>query len=250
MIQTLRHPWLRKTAALLGLWVLFISFLPMALADAKEDAKENAKQELAGRQRDVSDSYDQADSRVTDMDPTDPRKTIKDINGDDISKLLDNAKKAKNDFTSLKPEDFVNSDGSYIDAPNEDGNLKCDKSKIECFSLFEKNAIEKITIVNRFMINPVQPGAKKAGETGSVPKGDLTRDFIPNLIRLLFRFTSVVILISFVVSGAMFIIAYDNEEFVTKAKHMLYYSLMGFAFVTLAYAIVKGITQVNYFGVV
>ncbi len=67
---------------------------------------------------------------------------------------------------------------------------------------------------------------------------------------MLFRLTTLAILVSFVVSGVMLVIAYDNEENVTKAKTMLYFSLVGFAFVALAFAIVTAITKVNYFDLV
>jgi len=104
-------------------------------------------------------------------------------------------------------------------------------------------------------IKPVQPGAESVTGTGSVPgSGDttatLTGTFIPYIVMMLFRLTTLAILVSFVVSGVMLVIAYDNEENVTKAKTMLYFSLVGFAFVALAFAIVTAITKVNYFDLV
>jgi hypothetical protein len=104
----------------------------------------------------------------------------------------------------------------------------------------EKEAREALNKVNLYLIQPFRPGA--------VPEGDIVEDFIPQFIRLLFRFASLAILISFVVSGIMFVVAFDNEERVTKAKQMLYYSLIGFAFVTLAFAIVKAVTDIDFFG--
>ena len=215
--------WLRRAAALLGLWIAALSLLPMAFADAALDKLIGNMQD---RQLLISESYTQLDFRVNNMDPNDPRK-------EDIKKKLTDAQKAKDAFVNLVPKDNVNGD-----EPNA------------TFTENEGKAIEAINGVNRFLLAPVQPGASKVGEAGSVPKGNLTQDFLPQVIRLLFRFTSLLILVSLVASGVMFVVAFDNEEFVTKAKHMLYYSLIGFAFVTLAYAIVKGITEVNYFGVI
>ena len=74
------------------------------------------------------------------------------------------------------------------------------------------------------------------------------RDFIPWIIRTLFRFAFFAIFISFLVSGVMFITAFSTEERVTKAKNILYYSLIGFAFVSLAFAIVKAVTNIDFFG--
>lgn len=104
-------------------------------------------------------------------------------------------------------------------------------------------------------ITPVQPGATTVGGEGTVPgsgekTATLTGTFIPYIVKMLFRLTTLAILVSFVVSGVMLVIAYDNEENVTKAKTMLYFSLVGFAFVTLAFAIVSAVTKINFFDLV
>jgi len=78
-------------------------------------------------------------------------------------------------------------------------------------------------------------------------EGDLVSDFIPQLIRQLFRFAWLAVLIAFTVSGVMLVMAHDNDENITKAKGMIYYSLIGFAFVALAFAIVKGVTDIDFF---
>jgi hypothetical protein len=233
--------WLRKASALLGLWVVALSFLPLAFAD---DAKDNLVKDMTAQQDEVSYSYDQLSLKVDKLDPNDPRKNPP--TGKDgkplcagVAPLLDKAKAAQEAFGNLKPDSNVTQDPStntYV--PNQ------------AFLDAQSAAIGAINDVNRFLIAPVQPGAEKLCMAGTVPSGDLVNDFIPQMIRLMFRFTSLAILVSFVVSGVLFIIAFDNTEYTDKAKRMLYYSIIGFAFVTLAYAIVKGITQVNYFGVI
>jgi len=217
MAQSLQHLWLKKAAALLALWIVAFSFLPIAHGDAEADAKQ--------AQQEIKDSFASLDFRFNNMDNNDPRKKEQ-----AIKDLVEDAKNKKN---------------AFVDLDTNDAN----------FDKAQEEAIAAISEANRYFMKPVQPGAPTVDGTGTVPgSGDktktITEDFIPALVRLLFRFTSLMILIALVASGVMFVIAYDNEEFVTKAKNMLYYSLVGFAFVALAYAIVKAITQINYFGVV
>jgi len=220
MIRSFRHPRLLKAAVLLGLWIIALSFHPMAFGDAEEDAK----QAKIDSQQEIKDSFGRLDFRINNLDNNDPRKSV-------AKDKLEEARKKKDAFVNLSTDDAD-------------------------FDTAENDAIKAISEVNRYFMQPVQPGGNLSEKKpGTVPgSGDeiktIKEDFIPTLVRLLFRFTSLMILISFVVSGVMFIIAYDNEEFVTKAKQMLYYSLLGFAFVALAYAIVKGITQINYFGII
>ncbi len=245
MTVSTQHPWLRKTSALLGLWIVALSFLPLAFADSPRD---NLKNDMEGRQQEVTSSFDDLSYRVDKIDPNDPRKNPpKGSDGKPLyagaETLLDNAKNAKEALENLNADSEIvqNADQSYVPSQK--------------FLDAESAAINAINAVSRFLVSPVQPGAQSLGKNGSVPgsgpkPATLIEDFIPQVIRLLFRFTSLAVLVSFVVSGVLFIIAFDNTEFTDKAKRMLYYSIIGFAFVTLAYAIVKGITNVNYFGII
>ena len=92
--------WLRRAAALLGLWIAALSLLPMAFADAALDKLIGNMQD---RQLLISESYTQLDFRVNNMDPNDPRK-------EDIKKKLTDAQKAKDAFVNLVPKDNVNGD--------------------------------------------------------------------------------------------------------------------------------------------
>lgn len=93
--------------------------------------------------------------------------------------------------------------------------------------------------VNRILLSPARPG--------EVPEGDIVEDFIPNLVRQLFRFGWLAVFISFVASGVMFVLAAGNDDRVDKAKKILYFSLVGFAFIALAFAIVRGVTNIDFF---
>jgi len=226
-----KNHWIKRGATFL---LLFILFIPMALAvRVFPGPLENS---LKARQDSVVYTFNELDKRINTMDDKDPRK-------EHAKDLLKDAEDAKNDFNDLDPEDFVNDDDEPI--VDENG-----VSKLVEFDNAEKLVVARMNAVNLAILMPVQPGASKFGEAGTVPSGSLTGDFIPGLIRLLFRFLSVAILISFVVSGVFFVIAFDKEEYITKAKTMLYYSLTGFAVVVLAYAIVKAITNINFFGII
>jgi hypothetical protein len=110
----------------------------------------------------------------------------------------------------------------------------------ETFDNYEKAAINAMNQVNLIFIGPAKPG--------SVPSGDLLTDFVPQLIRLMFRFAYVAILISFLAAAVMLIIVYDNDEMVTKAKTIMTWTVVAFGIITLAFAIVKAITNINFFG--
>jgi hypothetical protein len=87
----------------------------------------------------------------------------------------------------------------------------------------------------------------KPERPGDVPETRLLEDFIPQLIRQLFRFAWLAILIAFIASGVMFVMAFDSDDRITKAKHMIYYTLIGFGVITLAFSVVKAITNIDFF---
>lgn len=205
----------------IGLFLLSIGFV---YADAEDDAIEW----LESRQNEIVETYNALDDRVKDLDGSDYRK-------EKAKELLDIAKSRKNAFNDLDASNHLDQQGSrYVSN--------------ETFNKAEKEAREAIAAVTRELVKPVQPGAVSPGEEGTVPEGDLVRDFIPQVIRLLMRFVSLAVLVAFIVSAVMFIAGMGNEERLTKAKQMLYLSLVGFAIVTLAFAIVKAITDIDFFG--
>ena len=107
------------------------------------------------------------------------------------------------------------------------------------FTNAQTETLDTMAEVNRVLISPDRPG--------TVPEGDLVSDFIPQLVRQLFRFAWLGVLIALIVSGISLVLARDNEENVTKAKGMIYYAFIGFAIIALAFAIVKGITNIDFF---
>ncbi len=216
--------WFRKLGAITALIVAIFIFLPNVSAGDEDDAKEWMK----SIQNEVSEDYNALDERVKKLDSNDPRKS-------NVNKLLDDAKSAKNTFTDLEAGDHLNLDTLRPDS---------------IFLKEEQNAKEKINAVKIYLLKPVHPGAEGIEKEGTVPSGTLTEDFIPQFVRLLMRFASLGILVAFVVSGVMFVTAFGSDERLGNAKKMLYYSLIGFAFIALAFAIVKAITDIDFFGVI
>lgn len=252
MTINLEIHWLKKLSAIVTLAVLILIFIPTTHALSGADQVKNG---MRARQEDARLNYELLHQRITtNMDKLDPKY-------DRAKELLDEVEDKKNSFVDL------NVDAHYCnkDRAEDPGDTDCSKGNLRPDAVFlskENALIDKQNALNRYLIQPVQPGSKtysnvtKTGgvtEEGTVPTGDIfgTDDqggFIPQIIRLLIRFASLGVFVSFVVSGVMFVLAFGNEERVTKAKQMLYYTLVGFAFVALAFAIVKAVTSIDFFG--
>lgn len=201
--------------------------LNQKIANEKAMSESDALLELMKTaQYDTEVAYDNLDIHVGSLNKTDGRR-------EKALKALNDADDKVKAFTALDPK-------------NEFDVLKAQAGALprllptNAFNEAQTNATEALSAVNRILIAPDRPG--------NVPQGDIVNDFIPQIIRQLFRFAWLVILVSFIVSGVFFILARDNEERVTKAKSIIYYSLAGFAVVALAFAIVKALTDIDFFG--
>ncbi len=204
---------LKQLVATVAVLILFIPTITGAFADLIDDLKDSMK----ARQQEISATYNSVSIRVTTMNPRDERKS-------EAKALLDEAKDLVDDFKDIDVGANVVGDPPVPSAEYNEA---------------EEAAVDAINAVNRYLISPARPG--------NVPEGDIIEDFIPRVIRLLFQFAWVAILITIVVSGVMMVISFDNEERVTKAKTMLLWAIVGFAFITLAFALVRGITGITFF---
>ena len=173
----------------------------------------------------VNTKYEELQSAVYSMHPNDSRKG-------DVEKLLAKAEDSKDSFTGMDS-------GDYVTVSTLTGGAAPKIMPEQGFIDAEKKATSDINAVNRAMLAPERPG--------NVPQGDLMEDFIPQIIRQLFRFAWLAVLISMITSGVYFVIAFENDERLGKAKRMIYFTLIGFAFVTLAFALVKAITDIDFF---
>lgn len=201
----------------------------------EEVVKAEVHVRMIDRQISVGDSYSSLKKRVDQLNVRDPRK----VKANDLLKeaeiMVFTGRRA---FLML---DVTTDSSLTADDPYRPSDQ---------FNQEEKTVISSLNQVNRQLLTPVRPGTtlQNGKEEGGVPEGDIIDDFIPGLIRLLFRFVTLVIFISFLVSGVMFITAFGNDDQLTKARRILYYSLIGFAVVTLAFAIVKAVTDIDFFG--
>lgn len=198
----------------------------MSTLSAQDQILANLQLAMLNRQIESSFAFSSVETRVKTLSITDARH-------DRADAALKSAEKSLNEFLALDPTQkgadgslpFIDSDPPVI---------------ISTFLGPEKKANEAISNVNLVLLAPDRPG--------NVPSGDLLGDFIPGFIRFLMRFASLAVLISLITSGVFLIMTNGVEERVTKAKHMLYYSLLGFIFIALAFAMVKAVTDIDFFG--
>lgn len=207
----------------------------VALGAEKTAADEKATSEvltlilgMQTAQSDANTRYDNMKERVDTLLKSDLRQ-------EEAKKALDEAKKSEEEFSKLSPDQSIFVQVSVAGAPPS-------VTEDENFNLAQQSFEDSIGRINRILLAPTRPG--------TVPTGDIVSDFIPQIIRQLFRFAWVAVLLAFTVSGIMLIIAFDDEERITKAKGMIYFTLIGFAFITLAFAVVKAVTNIDFFNFV
>lgn len=86
------------------------------------------------------------------------------------------------------------------------------------------------------------PGGSNKG------KYDLFRDFIPAVIQTSLEVIGAVMLAFLIYAGILLVISGANENFKEKSKKIFFNVLIGALIVSLAYAVVYGITQLNITG--
>lgn len=239
---------MKKTALILVTLAIFLVSQGQALAIDRDGAIAAYANELAAMG--AGDAGDRAEREVDaliesmESDQYDMQAAMENINTqvhalaktssrkDSALEALEAAKDTVDDFKDMDADEYIRVQSSiagalpYVTPDNE-------------FASSQDAANAAIGKVRRIMIAPDRPG--------DVPTGDIVSDFIPQLIRQLFRFAWVAVLIAFTASGIMLILAYGNDERITKAKSMLYFTLIGFAFIALAFAIVKAVTDIDFF---
>ena len=69
---------------------------------------------------------------------------------------------------------------------------------------------------------------------------------LAGIIKLVLSITGAIALTSFTYAGVMFVTARGNEDQLTKAKHMIFWSLLALAIIATSYAIVLGVSQLQF----
>lgn len=89
------------------------------------------------------------------------------------------------------------------------------------------------------------PGtAQRGGE--NLPTGDFKKEIVPQIIKIFLALAGTVSFGVFVYAGIMLIISQGNEEEITKFKNILIWSIVGLAFITVSYALVRGVMQIAF----
>lgn len=86
----------------------------------------------------------------------------------------------------------------------------------------------------------------KDNNQGALPTGDLKKDIVPAAIKIALALAGTLFFCAIVYSGVMLVIAQGNEEELTKFKNMLIWSLVGLAFITASYALVRGVMNLVF----
>ncbi len=210
---------MKKRLLVLAVALLAVLAPLLAHADLESDLKAQ-KESMQKRQAEVESAFDVLDVRVNEMDQNTPRFKAMQIR-------RDTAREAVEAFTDVSVEDFEKK------TPTQRGNIE------ERFREREAAAVEALNEANWFLVAPIRPS--------NAPEGDLLESFLPHLIRQFFIFSSTLVLVILLIVSVMMITSYDNEERVQQAKKALYYVLVGFAFIVLAYAIVTAVTTIDFF---
>lgn len=79
-----------------------------------------------------------------------------------------------------------------------------------------------------------------------LPGGDW-QSILTAAIKFMLGISGTLAFISFTVAGVLFVTARGEEDQLTKAKHMLLWSIAALAIIAVSYAIVLGISQFKYF---
>lgn len=79
----------------------------------------------------------------------------------------------------------------------------------------------------------------------SLPGGDFLGEIVPAVITNVMYVSAFLIFIAFMYGGVLLVIGRGNEESVTKAKSIIIYSAVALVLISLGYAIVYGIANLN-----
>lgn len=197
------------------------------LADSKaQEDVGSVVSSMQASQTDISFQFDTLKDRIDKLLKSDKRR---DTAKDAIEAVEEGSKKT---FVEMKAD-------TELFVQESIGGTPPSVSASDAFNLAQEQVEKDLNQINRILIGPTQPGA--------VPAGDLVSDFIPQIIRQLFRFAWLAVLVSLTASGVMLVMAHDDDAKLTKAKSMLYFTLIGTAFVSLAFALVKAVTDIDFF---
>jgi len=89
-------------------------------------------------------------------------------------------------------------------------------------------------------------GGSPVGHGSRLPDGDLIFDIVPAIIQNILLSLGALMFIALIVGGVLLVTAQGNEETLTKAKKLLAYAGAGVLLISLAYAMVIGLAQLDF----
>lgn len=98
-----------------------------------------------------------------------------------------------------------------------------------------------------YKFNTSNGDSSKVALVKGLPSGDQQKILV-DVIKFVLSITGSLALASFTVAGVLFLTAQGQEEKLTKAKHLLLWSIAALAIIAVSYAVVLGISQLQFFG--
>jgi len=83
------------------------------------------------------------------------------------------------------------------------------------------------------------------GET-NLPRGDIGNDLIPVIIKSILGIFSVLLTVSVLWSGTIFLAQFGDDEQISKAKRLLIWSVVGVVITAISYTYVSGILNLEW----
>lgn len=80
----------------------------------------------------------------------------------------------------------------------------------------------------------------------ALPTKDLKDEILPQAVNFFLGMVATISFCMFVYAGVNLVISQGNEEEMTKFKNMLLWSVIGLVFITMSFAIVKGVLQLQF----
>lgn len=112
-----------------------------------------------------------------------------------------------------------------------------------------RNILTIIVVHTFFFIEKVFaaiPQGVLPDNSAKLPSGDISTQFLPQVIKTILSVTGVIVFVMFILSGIFFLTARGNDDQLGKAKNILIYSLVGVVIIAVSYAIILGVTEFEF----
>lgn len=84
------------------------------------------------------------------------------------------------------------------------------------------------------------------GGAAQIATSDLKDKIVPDAVKLFLSVVATISFVMFLYAGINLVISQGNEEEMTKFKNMMLWAVVGLLFITMSFAIVKGVLQLQF----